>query len=114
MVNAPVISGPSGNADYNFSQEQQKSINAIQVDSNFDFVAGSGNSLSGLTDHYIWGIIAVFFTPAQEFYNDADYKVEYSDQFKEGPCSYSNHCGQEDENVKVWYPAIEKLLKKPQ
>lgn len=46
--------------------------------------------------------------------NRAAAGVTYDDQipFDWCGCGTSSHCGQTGENVKIWFPAIEKLFKK--
>jgi RHS repeat-associated protein len=113
MINTPVIDGPDGNKAYKFSAQAQKDINIIQVDSKRDLVAGLGNTLSSATDHYIWGLVAAPFASAKEFYPDADYKIEYEDQYSGwSPSDWANHLGQYDKNADVWYPSAQKTMKK--
>ena len=113
MVNTPVIDGADSRDLYSFSEKMKKDINIIQVDSYLDSVKGIGNMFSAATDNYFFGIIAAPFAAAKEFYKDADYKIEYKDQFTGWDTgSMGNHLGHEDKNADVWYPAVEKLLKK--
>ena len=84
--------------EYNFSWNELLHINVIQVDAKVDLVAGLGQAATGD------GAIT-------ESYKDTDHLIEYSDQLEKGGCSWSNHCGQADKNVKVWYPDVEKVIK---
>jgi hypothetical protein len=96
MVNAPILNDKA----YEFSANELLYINTIQVDSKVDIVAGAGQELIG-----------IFGT--NEFYSDTAHKIEYEDQLKFDwiGCGVSNHCGHADENVKVWYPKVDKELK---
>ncbi|AMO20696.1 hypothetical protein [Flavobacterium columnare] len=66
-----------------------------------------------LTDHYAWGIFGTPYATAKEFYPDADYKIQYEDQYSGwAPSDWANHLGQYDKNADIWYKAASKVLKK--
>lgn len=98
MVNIPTIVNESA---YSLTPVEQLHINSIQVDSKVDLVAGAGQGITGS------GALT------NEFYQDANSRIEYKDQFKIDMfgCGMSNHCGHADANVNVWYPKVEKDLK---
>lgn len=113
MVNTPIIDGPDRNKAYVFSAQAKRDVNIVQVDSRMDLMAGLGNTLSAGTDHYIWGIVAMPFASAKEFYSDADYKIQYEDQYSGwDPSDWGNHLGQYDKNADIWYKAVSSVLKK--
>ncbi|WP_295841209.1 hypothetical protein [uncultured Apibacter sp.] len=98
MVNVPTIVNEPA---YSFTPMEQLHINSIQVDSRADLVGGAGQGITGS------GALT------NEFYQDANSRIEYKDQLKIDMfgCGMSNHCGHADANVNVWYPKVEKDLK---
>jgi len=99
MVNTPTIVNEKA---YQLTPEQAKNINSIQINSKADLVAGAGRGMTGS------GALV------NDFYKDSKYQVNYEDQipFDWCGCGTSNHCGQTNENAKIWFPSIEKLFKK--
>ncbi|UOB18370.1 hypothetical protein [Abyssalbus ytuae] len=102
MLNTPTMSenNPiSGDTPYKFNMFQNAMIETFQVDSNFDLVAGFGQ----------------FITEAgslNAFYSKTKHIIEYTDQLKSWSATdIGNHLGNENENVKVWYPIFKEIIK---